>query len=51
MTGELDRISKPNPILIINKNRRMRWTGHVARIWRRGTSIDYWWQSQRERDH
>jgi hypothetical protein len=33
------------------KSRRMRWTGHVARMGRRGTRIDYWWESQRERDH
>jgi hypothetical protein len=30
---------------------RMRWTGHVARLSRRGTHIGYWWESQRERDH
>jgi hypothetical protein len=35
----------------IIKSRRMRWAGHVARIGRRGTLIDYWWESQRERDH
>jgi hypothetical protein len=29
----------------------MRWAGHVARIRRRGTLIDYWWESQKERDH
>jgi hypothetical protein len=27
----------------------MRWAGHVARMGRRGTRIDYWWESQRER--
>jgi hypothetical protein len=27
------------------------WAGHVARMGRRGTLIDYWWESQRERDH
>jgi hypothetical protein len=25
--------------------------GYVARMGRRGTLIDYWWESQRERDH
>jgi hypothetical protein len=29
----------------------LRWPGHVARMERRGTRIDYWWESQRERDH
>jgi hypothetical protein len=28
----------------------MRWAGHVARMGRIGTLIDYWWESQRERD-
>jgi hypothetical protein len=39
------------PIIIrIIKSRRMRWAGHVARMGRRGTRIDYWWESQRERN-
>jgi uncharacterized membrane protein len=38
-------------IIRIIKSRRMRWVGYVARIGRRGTRIDYWWESQRERDH
>jgi hypothetical protein len=38
-------------IIRIIKSRRMRWAGHVARMGRRGTRIDYWWESQRERDH
>jgi hypothetical protein len=29
--------------------RRMRWAGHLARMGRRGTLLDYWWESQRER--
>jgi hypothetical protein len=45
-----DLYSSPNIIRII-KSRRMRWAGHVARRGRRGTRIDYWWESQRERDH
>jgi hypothetical protein len=42
--------SSPNIIRTI-KSRRMRWTGHVARMWRRGVHTGYWWGSQEERDH
>jgi hypothetical protein len=45
-----DLYSSPSIIRII-KARRMRWAGHVARMGRIGTRIDYWWESQRERDH
>jgi hypothetical protein len=45
-----DLYSSPSIIRTI-KSRRMRWAGHVARIWRRGTRIGYWWEIQRERDH
>jgi hypothetical protein len=43
-----DLYSSPSIIRII-KSRKVRWAGHVAR--RRGTRINYWWESQRERDH
>jgi hypothetical protein len=39
-----DLYSSPSIIRII-KLRSMRWAG------RRGTRIDYWWESQRERYH
>jgi hypothetical protein len=42
--------SSPSVIRTI-KSRRMRWSGHVARMGRRGTRIHYWWERQRERDH
>jgi hypothetical protein len=45
-----DLYSSPSLIRII-KSRRMRWAGHVARMGRRETRIDYWWESQIERDH
>jgi hypothetical protein len=49
--GELrDLYSSPSIIRMI-KSRRMRWAGHVARMGRRGTLMDYWWESQKERDH
>jgi hypothetical protein len=40
-----------NNIIRMIKSRRMRWTGHVARIERRKMHIGYWWESQTERDH
>jgi hypothetical protein len=43
-----DLYSSPSIIRII-KSRRIRLAGHVARMRRRGTLIDYWWESQRER--
>jgi hypothetical protein len=45
-----DLYSSPS-IIRIMKSRRMRWSGNAARMGRRGTRIDYWWESQRERDH
>jgi hypothetical protein len=45
-----DLYSSPSIIIII-KSLGMRWAGHVARMGRRGTLIDNWWESQRERDH
>jgi hypothetical protein len=41
-----DLHSSPSIIRII-KSRRMRLAGNVARMGRRGTRIDYWWESQR----
>jgi hypothetical protein len=45
-----DLYSSPSIIRIL-KSRGMRWAGHVARMGRKGTLIDYWWESRRERDH
>jgi hypothetical protein len=42
--------SSPNIIRMI-KSRRTSWAGPVARMWRRGMHIGYWWGSQKERDH
>jgi hypothetical protein len=38
-------------IIRIIKSKRMRWEGHVARLGRRRTLIDYWWESEKEIDH
>jgi hypothetical protein len=45
-----DLYFSPSIIRII-KSRRMRWSGHVARMGEKRKLIDYWWESQRERDH
>jgi hypothetical protein len=45
-----DLCSSPSIIRII-KSRKMRWADHVARMGRRGTLIDYWWENHIERDH
>jgi hypothetical protein len=44
-----DLYSSPSIIRII-KSSRMR-AGHVAQMGGRGTRLDYWWESRRERDH
>jgi hypothetical protein len=48
---ELRDLYSSTSIIRIIKLRRMRLAGHVARMGRRGTLIDYWWESQRVRDH
>jgi hypothetical protein len=40
-----DLCSSPSIIRII-KLRRVRWAGHVARMGRSGTRLDYWWESR-----
>jgi hypothetical protein len=47
---ELRDLYSSSSIIRIIKS-RMKWAGHVARMGRRGTLIDYWWGRQRERDH
>jgi hypothetical protein len=41
-----------SPIIIrIMKSRRIRWTGHVARMGKRGTHIGSWWECHRGKNH
>jgi hypothetical protein len=47
---ELRVLYSSSSIIRIIKPRRMRWAVDVARRGRRETRIDYWWESQRERD-
>jgi hypothetical protein len=48
---ELHNMCCSPSIIRMIKSRRVRWAGHVARMWRRGIHIKFGWQSQKERDH
>jgi hypothetical protein len=39
---ELRDLYSSSSIIRIIKSERMRWAGHIARMGRRGTLIDYW---------
>jgi hypothetical protein len=45
---ELCDLYSSTSIIRMIKLPRIRWAGHVARMGRRGTCIDYWWKSQRK---
>jgi hypothetical protein len=45
---ELHNLYSSPSIIRIMKSRRMRWAGHVARMWEKRNA---WWESQKERDH
>jgi hypothetical protein len=47
---ELHNLYSSPSIIRVIKSRKMRWSGHVARKGR-GMHIEYWWESQKERDH
>jgi hypothetical protein len=48
---ELHDLYSSTSTIRIMKSRRMRWTGHVARMGRKGTRIGCSWESQRKRGH
>jgi hypothetical protein len=43
---ELHNLYSSPSIIKMIKSRRMRWTGHVAQMGRRGMHIGYWWEFQ-----
>jgi len=45
-----DLYSSPNIVWVI-KSRRMRWAGHVVRMWRGEAYAEFWWEDLKERDH
>jgi hypothetical protein len=45
-----DLYSSPSTVRVIN-SRRMRWTGHVARMGEREVYTGFWLGNLRERDH
>jgi hypothetical protein len=48
---ELHNLYSLSSIIRMLKSRRMRWTGHVARMRESKMHIRYWWESQKERDY
>ena len=59
MTGEWTRLhneelndlyTSPNIVRVIN-SRKMRWTGHVARMCEERRCIGCWWENRREGAH
>jgi hypothetical protein len=48
---ELHNLHSSPAIVRMIKSRRMRWTGHVTRIRRRGIYVGFWLESQMKRDH
>jgi hypothetical protein len=48
---ELHNLYSSPTIIRMIKSRRMRWTGHVARMGSEGMYIGYWWESRKEGDY
>jgi hypothetical protein len=47
---ELHNLYSPPSIIRMIKSRRLRWTGHVARLGGRGMHKGYWWEIQKEKE-
>jgi hypothetical protein len=48
---ELHNLYSSFSIVRMIKSRRMIWAGYIACMVRRGMRIEFWWESQKERDH
>jgi hypothetical protein len=48
---ELPNLYSLSNIIRMIKSRRMRYTGHLARMGEKRNAIGYWRESQKERDH
>jgi hypothetical protein len=48
---EFYNLFSSSSIIRMIKSRKNRWAENVAQKIRRGMCIDYWWESQREKDH
>jgi hypothetical protein len=46
---ELHNLSSSPSIIRTIKSRRMRWSGYVAQMGRRGMYVGYWWENRKER--
>jgi hypothetical protein len=46
---EVHNLYSSPSVIRVTKSKRMRWTGHVARMGRRGMHIEYWFEIQKER--
>jgi hypothetical protein len=48
---ERHNLHSSRSIIRIIKVRKIRWAGRVARMGKRGMNIEFWWETQKERDH
>jgi hypothetical protein len=48
--NELNGLYSLLNIVRVIKSRRMRWAGHVARMWNGEVCTGFWWGNLRERD-
>jgi hypothetical protein len=48
---ELHNLYSSLNIVTMIKPKRMRWTGHIARMGEKRNDIGYWWESQKKTDH